>query len=220
MAALITAGILMVVGHIVPSAPGVRAWLIERFGRPVFMAAYSVLSLGLLVFFCVSYVGVTDFVPLYSPIPFAHQILLVAMPLPIFMIVCRLSDPFGDIAAPKTPRGIYCLTRAPGSVGLLIWAGLHLAATGDMKRVVTFLVLGAIPALTLLKNERLLRSSSDSVAVAFVSTTSIIPMRATSMGGVRIAMSQIGVRPVLITALVYLVLIFAHGPLLGVSPLT
>lgn len=209
----------MVVGHIVPSAPGVRAWLMERFGRPIFMAAYSIVSLGLLVFFCVSYLNVTDFVALYPPIPFAHLALLIVMPVPIFLIVCRLSDPFGDIAAPKPPRGIYILTRAPGSVGLLIWAGLHLAATGDMKRVVTFIVLGVIPALTLLKNEWLLRSSSEDASVAFLNATSIIPLRSISMAGLRVVLSEIGARPVLVTALVYLALIFVHGPILGVSPL-
>jgi uncharacterized membrane protein len=49
MPLLIGATILLIPGHLLPSAPGLRERLIARFGRGGFHAWYSLLSLGLVV---------------------------------------------------------------------------------------------------------------------------------------------------------------------------
>jgi uncharacterized membrane protein len=45
MALLIAATVLVIASHVVPSNPGLRARLVGTFGRLVFYAGYSLLSL-------------------------------------------------------------------------------------------------------------------------------------------------------------------------------
>ena len=50
---------------------------------------------------------------------------------------------------------------------MLIWAGLHLAATGDLKRVALFATMAAIALFAIVKNEWVLRRSPRAEARAF-----------------------------------------------------
>jgi uncharacterized membrane protein len=148
MALLIAATMLVIAGHVVPSAPGLRERCIGAFGRSVFYAGYSLLSLvtvGLLIW-AYRAAGPQDW--LYTPYPAARILALVAMPVAIFLVIARLTT-----RAPRDrPIGTYRVTAVPGSLGVLLWALVHLLNLGEARAVVVFAGLAAMTAFALIKN--------------------------------------------------------------------
>ena len=72
MALLIAATALVIASHVVPSAPGLRERLIDKFGRSGFYAGYSLISLltlGLLIW---AYRAAGPQPWLYTPSPAAR----------------------------------------------------------------------------------------------------------------------------------------------------
>ncbi|MCI0429053.1 MAG: hypothetical protein L0210_00715 [Rhodospirillales bacterium] len=114
---------------------------------------------------------------------------------------------------------IYRITRFPGSTGLLIWAGLHLAATGDLRRVVLFATMAAIALFAILKNDWVLRRADSSEARGFRAATSVVPFAAIIAGRQRLASGEIGWRFPVVALLPYAALLLAHPLLFEVDPL-
>jgi uncharacterized membrane protein len=134
MALLIAATALVIASHVVPSAPGLRERLIRSLGRPGFYAGHSLISLlalGLLVWAYWS-AGPQDW--LYEPIGAARIIGLAAMAVATLLVTARLTTR----PAPDRPRGIYRVTAVPGSLGVLLWALVHLLNLGEARAVVVF----------------------------------------------------------------------------------
>ncbi len=211
--------ILLFLGHAIPSAPGVRPWLLSLLGRPVFMTLYSILSLAILWGFVAAYRGVENNWQLFPPIPQAHLVLTLLMPIPIFLVIGRMTTKASDFSQAISAKGIYRITRAPGSVGLLIWASLHLLATADAKRVVTFATLALIALYALLKNEWVLRRDPGEGAASYRNSTSIIPGAAIVGRRQLLSISEIGVGRVLATIAFFALLLWGHPLIFGVDPL-
>ena len=55
------------------------------------------------------------------------------MPVALWLVLARLLEHPQD-----QPQGIYRITATPGSLGLLIWATLHLLNMGQMRSVALF----------------------------------------------------------------------------------
>jgi uncharacterized membrane protein len=148
MALLIAATVLVIASHVVPSAPGLRARLIGTFGRSGFYAGYSlasILTLGLLIW-AYRAAGPQDW--LYTPAPAARIVAVVAMLLATFLVTTRLTTR----ASPDRPIGIYRVTAVPGSLGVLIWALVHLLNLGEARAVVVFAGLAVMTLIAMVKN--------------------------------------------------------------------
>jgi uncharacterized membrane protein len=148
MALLIAATALVIASHVVPSAPGLRERLIRSLGRPGFYAGHSLISLlalGLLVWAYWS-AGPQDW--LYEPIGAARIIGLAAMAVATLLVTARLTTR----PAPDRPRGIYRATGVPGSLGVLLWALVHLLNLGEARAVVVFGGLAIMTLIALVKN--------------------------------------------------------------------
>jgi uncharacterized membrane protein len=148
MAWLIAATLLMIASHALPSAPGLRQRLIRTLGRPGFHVAYSLISLltlGLLIW---AYQAVGPQPWLYAPAQAARVIAPAAMLVATFLITARLTTP----AASDRPYGIYRVTAVPGSLGVLLWALVHLLNLGEARAVVVFGGLALMALIALVKN--------------------------------------------------------------------
>ena len=138
----------MIASHVVPSAPGLRARLIGTFGRSGFYAGYSLLSLltlGLLIW-AYHAAGPQDW--LYTPYPAVRIVAVIAMLLATFLLTARLTTR----APPDRPIGIYRVTAVPGSLGVLLWALVHLLNLGEARAVVVFAGLALMALIALIKN--------------------------------------------------------------------
>ncbi|MDF2095072.1 NnrU family protein [Aquibaculum arenosum] len=213
------AAVLLVLGHAVPSAPGLRESLIARLGRSGFMVLHSLVSLATLGFIAWTYWQVDSIVMLFWPPPELRLLVLLLMPLAFLLIAGRLATPFGDLRQPPPPRGIYRLCRFPGSLGLLLWATLHILSTGDSARVTLFGAMAAIALWAMIKNERVLRRAAAPEAVRFLSGTSLLPGLAILSGRQHWPRSEIGWRWPLLAMAAYLLVLFLHPFVFGVDPL-
>ncbi len=135
---------LFLLTHMVPARPALRARLIATLGRGVYVAAYSALSVALLLWLIgaaarAPYVELWGFAPsqMWAPVlAMAPACLLGALavgaPNPLSFGGAREAD--YDPARP----GVVGLTRHPILVALALWAGAHLVPNGDLAHVILF----------------------------------------------------------------------------------
>lgn len=128
--------------HLVPARPAVRGAIISAIGRQPYIAVYSALSIGLLMWVARAAAG-SPYVELW---PYDER--LVAVPA-IGMLVACLLLVFGLTSPnplslgrsahfdPRTP-GVAAVVRHPVLWAALIWAGSHLAVNGDVAHLVVF----------------------------------------------------------------------------------
>ncbi|WP_448204364.1 NnrU family protein [Azospirillum sp. sgz302134] len=211
------AALFLFVSHAVPSWPGVRPALIARLGRGGFVALHSLGSLLALGLFVWAYREAGGGALLFEPARWAAPLVVALMPVAFLLIVARITTKFGEPDAPNPPAGIYRVTRFPGSMGLLLWALLHLQATGDGRRVVLFATMAAIALFAMAKNDWLLRRTD--AGRAFRAQTSALPFAAILQGRQRLAAGEIGWTRLLGALAAYAAMIVIHPWIFGVSPL-
>ncbi|ALG70649.1 membrane protein [Azospirillum thiophilum] len=217
-ASLALAAALLFLSHALPSWPGLRPALIARLGRGGFAALHSAGSLATLALFVLAYRAADGGEVLFTPAGWAAPLVVLAMPLVFLLLVARITTRFGSQDAPDPPRGIYRLTRAPGSLALLLWALVHLNATGDGRRVLLFGTMAAIALFALVKNEVVLRRGP--AGRAFRDRTSLLPLagpqglRDTAAG-----LAEMGPARLAGGLAAYGAMLAAHPWLFGVDPL-
>lgn len=211
----LAAALILFVSHAVPSWPGVRPALVARLGRPGFMILHSALSLAALGLFVHAYRAADVAGLAFVPADGAAMAAVLAMPLALLMIVARVTTraPESDIRE----TGIFRVTRYPGSVGLLLWALLHLQATGDLRRVILFATMAAIALFAIAKNDWVLRRSAE--RAGYRARSSILPFAAIAAGRQRFVWREIGAARVLGALVLYAAILFLHPLLFGVDPL-
>jgi uncharacterized membrane protein len=207
MALLITATVLVIASHVVPSAPGMRERLIATFGRSSFYAGYSLLSLltlGLLIWAYWA-AGPQDW--LYAPYPAARFVALATMLIATFLVTARLTTQ----APPDRPIGIYRVTAVPGSLGVLLWALVHLLNLGEARAVVVFAGLAVMTLIALVKN----------LAVAGPAYRKVgwLPFAAIVRGRETLRWREIGWWRLGLALLVYASLLYLHPTVIGRDPL-
>ncbi len=215
-APLLAAACLVFLSHALPSWPGVRPALMARLGRPGFIALHSLGSLVTLGLFVVAYRAADGGELLFTPAPWAAPLVAAVMPLVFVLLVARITTRFGALDAPNPPQGIFRISRCPGSLGLLLWALVHLNATGDGRRVVLFVTMAAIALFAIVKNDIVLRRSP--AGRAFHAETRRLPWPG-PVGGWAVALREIGWARLAGGLAAYGAMLAAHPHLFGVDPL-
>lgn len=213
---LLLSALLLFLSHALPSWPGVRPALMARLGRPAFMALHSLGSLLTLGLFVRAYRAADGGGVLFVPADWAAPLVALVMPLVFLLLVARVSTRSGTLDAPAPPRGVYRITRCPGSLGLLLWALAHLNATGDERRVVLFATMAAIALFAIVKNDVVLRRSA--AGRAYRAETSRLPFAALP-GGLATALAEMGWARLGGGLAAYAAMLFAHPWVFGVDPL-
>lgn len=131
MALLVAGIILFIATHLVrPFAPGLRAGLIARFGKPAFMALHGIVSLISLFMMAYGFVLARDSggeMLYYPPVFMAH----IALTLMLIASICLVSAfmPAGYIRAKL---------KFPALGAIKLWAFSHLLANGESYSVLLF----------------------------------------------------------------------------------
>jgi len=201
---LIAATALLVVSHIVPSAPGVREELIERLGRRAFLAVYSLVSLAALALVVWAYRAAGPGPWLYVAVPGGRWLAVIGMLVAVFLVVGRLTTR----ADHKTPAGIYRLSAVPGSLGVLLWALLHLLNRGEARAVVIFAGLALLAGWSVVKNLRVASPAFRRVGV----------LDPHALGDTAVWRATGWRRTALLVA-AYLALLYLHPIVIGPDPL-
>lgn len=170
--------------HFLPSVGGLRARLIERFGRRAYFSVYGALSLAILVWLIVAAARAPD-VFLWPQANWMRWVPNLAMPVAAVLAAIgigirqphtlggRRSDRF-DPADP----GLAALSRHPLMLALALWAGAHVLPNGNLAHVLLFggfaaLALAAIPVF----DARARRAMGPEAARAFFGATALLSLR-------------------------------------------
>lgn len=215
--AYLAAGAALIASHVVLSAPGVRAALREKLGRGPFIALHSTVSTLTLIAFIAGYLAADAGPQIFVPSLTARYTAILLMPFAVFGVVARLSTRAREGEALVAPRGIYLLSRAPGSLALVLWTALHLMNTGDARRLAAFAIMGAIALWAIVKNEIVLARSADPEAARWRAETALLTLR--PAGGWARAWRGIGWARVGAALAFYVLLVLGHPYVLGPDPL-
>ena len=212
---LIAASFALIGSHAAMSAPSIRPRLVDSLGRSGFYFVYALVSLVTLAVFIWAYGAAETGPEFYQPLAGSRWVAIFMMPIAVFLVIGRLTTPYGTPTAPHRPRGIYRICRFPGTVGLLLWVVLHLLNLGDARRALFYLAMGLICVVALVKNQRLRRGIADS----HMDSTSIVPFAAILSGRQRFVWQEIGWGRVGLAAAIYLGFLLGHAYVVGHDPL-
>lgn len=125
--------------HMVPVVARMKAALLRRLGRPVYIALFALGSLVTLALVVHAH-SLADYVPLFDPPGWARDALIAAM-LPVCILL------MSAIMQANLARW----TRQPLGIAVSVWALGHLLANGDGASVLMFgsLALYSLASLTL-----------------------------------------------------------------------
>jgi uncharacterized membrane protein len=207
METLVFATLFLIGSHVVPGLPGVRSFLIAALGHSTFLTVYSAVSLAALVLVVWSYRGADAGTWLWFPPDEARVFAVLAMPVPLFLLVGRLTTPAGS----EEPTGIYRITAVPGSLSVLLWTLLHLATLGGARQVILFAGMAAIALFALVKNWR--------TATPAHRQAGILPFSGIVRGQERLVWGEIGWSRVLLTTALWVGLLLLHPVVIGPDPL-
>ncbi len=217
MSHLLAALAVFLAVHAVPAIRPLRARLIAISGERTYIAAFSAVSLGLVVWLGVAY-SQAPYVELWSYRPEFKWLALLAMPIACVLAVAGLTsrNPFSLGAGytkfnPARP-GIVRVTRHPAVWGLALWSVVHIPINGDAASVILFGLLSVLgiagPRSLDAKRKRAMGEIEWAEMAARVESVSL-------SAGLR----QIGALRMLAGLALYGALLFAHEPVIGISPL-
>lgn len=205
--------------HSLPLRPTVRPWFQARLGRLGFSVAYSALSLGVLIWL-IGASGRAPFVPLWDTAPWQSHVPLVVM-LPVCVIIALAigrPNPFSfggsrNDAFDPARAGIIRVTRHPLLLALSMWALAHMVPNGDLAHVLLFGFFGgfAMFGQRLVDRRRQREMGGSWQSLNAKVTERFLNIKPMSWSGfwARLALG----------CALYLLLIWVHPLLFGVSPL-
>ena len=206
--------------HVLPSTP-LRGALVVRLGENPYTGLFSLATLAAIVWMALAY-RAAPYTPLW---PGLRHLPAAVMPFSFILIACGVLTPNPTavgagklLAKPEPARGIIRVTRHPVMWGIMLWAGAHILARGELKATIffgTFLLLAA--AGTRLQELRKAKTHGEDWK-RFAALTSNIPFVAIAQGRNRFAAGEIGVVGVAFGLLLYGGLLLSHAWLFGVRP--
>jgi len=217
MTTLLAATVVFLLTHFVASTP-LRPVLVKALGEWPYRGAYSVVAFITLYWMIAAYAS-APFVVLW---PGLRLVPAIVMPVAFVLLACgywRNPTMVGAdrlLASDDPARGMIRVTRHPIMWGIVLWAGAHILARGDVKSLIFFggfLVLAAAGTLAIDARKQ---SSPD--WARFAAVTSNVPFVAIAQGRNRLAWREIGwLRPAIGIAL-FAAFFSAHAWLIGARP--
>ena len=218
-AEFIAALVVFLLSHMIPVRPPVRPLLIRSLGLRGYFLGYSLLSILVLVWLIVA-AGRAPYVGVIPPLDIFRWGPIVVMPVVSVLAVAGIvgANPlsFGGLGRsafdPERP-GILAVSRHPLLLALMVWSLVHLLANGDLAHVLLFGLFAGFAALGMaLIDRRKQREFGPQAWQEMARNTARL-----SFAGVRHV--RLAAWQWIVSAGVFLALLWAHVPVIGVSPL-
>lgn len=217
MDSLLAATAAFLLTHFIASTP-LRAPLVKALGEWPYRGVYSLIAFATLGWMIWAY----NAAPSESLWAGLRLVPAVVMPFALVMVACGYWRNPTLVGAEKLlksndpARGIIRITRHPLMWAVMLWAGAHILARGDLKSLVFFGGLLLLAGLgTILMDAR---KQSNPDFARFAAVTSNIPFVAIAQGRNRISWSEIGWMRPLIGLILYAVFFGGHASLFGARP--
>ena len=217
---LVAATVVFLATHWVPSTP-LRAVLVKSIGERAYLGLYSLVAFATLGWMIHAYLKA----PLEPLWPGLRHVPAATMPFAFILLVGGLlqKNPTAVgqsklLGLEEPARGVLRVTRHPVMWAILLWAGAHLLARGDLKSLVFFGGFFVLAALgTRLIDARKAGERAEDWK-RFAASTSNIPFVAIAQGRNRFRAGEIGLVKVAFALILYGGLLLAHPWLFGARP--
>lgn len=206
--------------HVLPSTP-LRPALVKAIGQGPYLGLFSLASLAAIVWM----VSAFNAAPIAALWPGLRHLPSAVMPFALILVVAGVMTPsptsIGQdklLKREDPARGILRITRHPVMWGIMLWAGAHLLARGELKSSLffgSFLLLAA--AGTRLQDARKAKLHGETWT-RYARLTSNVPFLAIAQGRNRFAWRELGVLKIVIALVVFAVVFQFHPWLFGVRP--
>lgn len=224
MLSLLCAALLFVGIHVFTSGTGLRDRLVAAIGEQPYRGVFSLMSIGALAWMISAYRN-AETIFVWNGVQEARWLVLILMLPTVLLVVIGLTTPNPTAVGAESrleredaATGILRITRHPFLCGVALWSALHLLVNGDAASMVLFgslLVLAVIgPRSIDAKRKRTWGARWD----RFASVTSHLPFGAIVGGRNTLRLGEIGVWRWAAGFAVYVVILFYHRRLFGVSP--
>lgn len=220
MLQLVLATAAFLATHFVSSTP-LRAALVGAAGERGYLGLYSLAAFATIFWMVFAY-NRAPVEPLWTGL---RHVPAAVMPFAFIFIVSGVlsKNPTAvgqaKLLAREDPaHGILRVTRHPVMWGILLWAGAHIVARGDVKSVIFFggfLLLAALGTRAI--DARKSRESSGQWP-RFAALTSNIPFVAIAQGRNQLRLGEIGLVKLVFGLIAYGGVMLAHPWLFGVRP--
>jgi uncharacterized membrane protein len=224
MIELVVAAAFLLASHYGISSTPLRAWLVARIGERPYLALYSLVALGAVIWLIFAYRR-APYVELWPTAAWSAWLLLIVMPFASLLLVCGVStlNPTA-VGAPATldqaepARGILRVTRHPFMWGVALWALAHMVANGDAAAVVLFGTFAVLALVGTLLIDHKFRARRGVEWQRLAAATSNLPFVAIAAGRQHLVPAEIGWLRVGVALALYVALLALHPSLFGVSP--
>jgi uncharacterized membrane protein len=223
MISLTFAAMAFIAIHLGVSGTLLRDRIVARIGLRSYMVAFSVASVGAIVWLISAYKA-AEYVPTWGQLEWWKPV-MIALMLPAFLlVVIGLTTPNPTSVAQEAlvdrpPQGIVRITRHPFLMGVALWAGVHLIGNGDVASLLFFAALAIVAvagtASIDAKRRRVLGASAWNV---FASRTSIVPFAAIAAGRNSLMMREMGWWRPAAGLVAYALMLGGHAHIIGISP--
>ncbi|NNE84757.1 MAG: NnrU protein [Alphaproteobacteria bacterium] len=220
---LFAAMVTFVGGHFLLSSAAVRGPLVRRFGEKPFLAGYSVVVIILFVWLLLAFRDAPT-ENLWEPNSVLAWIPAFVMPVALFFAVCGLTTPSPTMAGSDAltegrdpTSGIMRITRHPFLNGVALWAAAHLLANGDTASVILFGGLFVLATGGMWHIDKKKEAQHAGAWGPVLLTTSAVPFVALAQKRTSFDWAGIGLWRVVVTAVIYLALVWAHPAVLGAA---
>ncbi|MCF4098005.1 NnrU family protein [Maritalea mediterranea] len=207
--------------HMLPQIGDLRGKIIARTSRKAYIIGYSVLSTLLLIWMISAALRAPRTI-LYAADPLTVRISMGLMLMAIILFVMGALRPNSlsvsfrrDRGHQNSNPGILALVRHPIIVAFALWAFAHILVNGELANILLF---GIMLAFALLGIARLNKTKPQKLSAADYAR---VKQREAGSWGQRLRRAgdrQLAIELVIGIAL-YIVILHAHGPIIGVDPL-
>jgi uncharacterized membrane protein len=211
---------VFLLSHMLPARPRMRLFLVALLGRRGHLAAYSLVSV-LVLAWLIAATGRAPRAPVWSPAAWQAWVPAVVVPMACVLLALGLGipNPFSIGGAhperfDPTRAGVLVLTRHPVLAAIALWAAAHVPPNGDLATAALFAAFAAMGIVGMHALDRRRRDSwGEETWRRMTRGTGSWRADAASLmsraAGVRVAAGLAA----------WLLLLFLHPIVLGVSPL-
>jgi len=220
---LLVAAIAFVGTHFGVSSTPLRDDLVRRLGERAYLMLYTAVALILLAWLIRAY-ATAPTVELWWPPRLLIVLPIVVMPVALLLLVggytqrnptAVMQNRFLTVERPAP--GVLAITRHPLMWGIGLWAITHLVVNGDLASLIFFAAFAILSLWgTRLIDRRKQRSWPAEDWQRFSAVTSNIPFAAVFTSRNELRISEIGWWRIMLAGILYIVLTYLHGVVLGV----
>lgn len=219
MVFLILAAFLWVGVHVGIAGTAVRGRIAARLGDNGFRGAFSLVSVVAISLLIIAWKS-APIVPLWFPSTTGGWVIVAVMLVAFVLFAGSVVRPNAtsvgqEAALEREPTGVFRITRHPMLWSFALWGACHIASNGNVAATLFFGAFALTALLGMPSIDAKIAAREPVRFALYARKTSIIPFAAIVGGRNRLVPAEL-LRPVLIGAAAWAVLLFAHPYIFGV----